>query len=201
MSTNTPAERLAEAVKARREQLHMNQLQVQDAGGPSNTLQTAIENGRLSNLTPRTARKVDAGLMWEKGSAMRIWEGRGEAVSRGVLVDDDGTLHLSDNSEELSALRHYLATVGPDGADAEPPTIALRLWSAEELMKAAIIKHRDETDLLNHFINVLRKRPRALPDAPTTEEVSDPADTDVHLVAAHDEEGSISGEQEQPDTP
>ncbi len=32
-------------------------------------------------------------------------------------------------------------------------------------------------------------------------EVSDPSDRDVHLVAAHDEEGSISGGQEQPDTP
>lgn len=194
MSTNSAARRLAEAVKARRNQLHMNQLEVQAAGGPSNTLQTDIENARLESLNPRTARKIDNGLMWESGSAMRVWEGRGEATVRGVQVGDDGTLHISNNSEELAALRHYLATAGPDGLDAEPPAVALRLWDAEALMQAAILKHRDEMDLLNHVINVLRRRPR-------DETVSESSGTPVHLIAAHDEEGSISGEQEQPHTP
>lgn len=191
MSTKSSAERLAQAVRDRRKQLHMNQLEVQSGGGPSNTLQTEIENGRLESLTPRTARKIDTGLMWEAGSAMRIWEGTGEAVVRGIVVDDDGTLHITDNSEELNALRHYLATAGPDGLDAEPPAAALRLWPVEDLLQAAMLKHRDEMDLLNHIINVQRRVARR------DDVLSDPAGTDVHLQAVAKEGGlEQSGESD-----
>lgn len=73
MSTN--AENLARHVKARRLELDLNQIEVWQAGGPSNTTLTEIENGRLTNLTRTTARKLDAALRWEAGSARRVWEG------------------------------------------------------------------------------------------------------------------------------
>lgn len=79
MSSN--AERLAEAVIARRKELgDISQLDVYLAGGPSNTTMTEVENGRLKTLTRTTANKLDAGLRWEQGSARRVWDGKGEPV-------------------------------------------------------------------------------------------------------------------------
>lgn len=76
------AEHLAHHVLARRTQLDFNQLDVHAAGGPSNTLLTTIENGRLEALTRSTAHKLDRGLLWEPGSARRVWDG-GEPVPLG----------------------------------------------------------------------------------------------------------------------
>lgn len=73
MSTN--AQRLGEKVLARREELDMTQLEVWQAGGPSNTTLTVIESGKATGLVRATARKLDAALQWEPGSAKRVWEG------------------------------------------------------------------------------------------------------------------------------
>jgi hypothetical protein len=78
MSTN--AERLGKAVRERRAELELNQVEVHQVGGPSNTWQTLIENDRLEKLSRVTARKIDAGMQWESGSARRVWNGTGEAV-------------------------------------------------------------------------------------------------------------------------
>lgn len=78
---SSPAERLAAAVKARREnELRLNQLEVAGRGGPSNSKLTEIENGRLAQLTPSTERKLDKGLGWLDGSARRVWNGTGDAI-------------------------------------------------------------------------------------------------------------------------
>lgn len=68
-----PASQLAFHVKWRRGNLGLNQLEVWQAGGPSNTTLTEIENGRLETLTNSTAKKLDKGLQWEPGSAMAAW--------------------------------------------------------------------------------------------------------------------------------
>lgn len=62
-------------VLKRRNQLDLTQLEVAAANGPSNTKQTEIENGLLETLLPNMAKKLDAGLRWEKGSARRTWDG------------------------------------------------------------------------------------------------------------------------------
>lgn len=85
MSTN--ADRLAEKVRARRAQLDLSQLDVWQAGGPSNTTLTEIENGRLENLTRTTAKRLDIGLKWEAGSARQVWEG-GEPTPLRTMPDD-----------------------------------------------------------------------------------------------------------------
>lgn len=72
---SSTSQRLAEAVLARREELELSQLEVAAAGGPSNTWLTMIENGRLERLSRVTAKKLDAGLQWEPGSARNIWNG------------------------------------------------------------------------------------------------------------------------------
>lgn len=69
------AERFGQMVLKRRTHLGLTQLEVAAAHGPSNTKQTEIENGLLETLLPNMAKKIDAGLQWEKGSARRTWEG------------------------------------------------------------------------------------------------------------------------------
>lgn len=78
MSSN--ADRLAAAVRTRRDELDLSQLEVWQSGGPSNSTLTEIENGRIETLTRTTARKLDAALKWAAGSAKAVWEGTGEAV-------------------------------------------------------------------------------------------------------------------------
>ena len=73
MSSN--AERFGLIVKEWRERRDLNQLEVSQAGGPSNTKMTEIENGRLVDLTPLMAKKLDKGLRWVEGSARRTWLG------------------------------------------------------------------------------------------------------------------------------
>lgn len=72
---STKGEHLAEAVRQRREELDLTQLDVWLSGGPSNSTLTEIENARIETLTRTTARKLDAALHWEAGSAKRVWEG------------------------------------------------------------------------------------------------------------------------------
>lgn len=76
---STKAERFGKRVQDRREQLGRSQIEVWQRGGPSNTTLTAIENGRTS-LTKATARKLDAGLDWEEGSAWGTWHDGTEPV-------------------------------------------------------------------------------------------------------------------------
>lgn len=95
MSTN-PAQRLADAVLARRRELDMTQLEVWNAGGPSNSTLTKIENGDLTTLTRKTARSLDTGLRWEPGSARDLYE-KGLPplpVSAGTRPDRAGAARL-----------------------------------------------------------------------------------------------------------
>lgn len=119
MSTN--AERLAQRVRARRDELDLSQLDVWQAGGPSNTTLTEIENGRTERLTRTTARKLDAGLQWEPGSAKRIWEG-GEPRPLGPSPVGDDLDDLRRRVEDAAFLSpedkaEILAKLGP----ADPP--------------------------------------------------------------------------------
>lgn len=88
VGTEENAKRLARAVQLRRDELDKTQLEVQAAGGPSNTTQTAIENAHITTLTRATAKKLDRGLRWEPGSAQRVWRGAGEAVPVGAPTED-----------------------------------------------------------------------------------------------------------------
>lgn len=85
MSSNS--ERFGRYVHERRTALRLTQLEVAEAGGPSNTKQTEIEGGLLKKLTPGMAKKVDAGLQWEQGSAYDVWEGR-EPTPLGTEAED-----------------------------------------------------------------------------------------------------------------
>lgn len=103
MSSN--AARLAEAVLARRAELEVTQLEVWQAGGPSNTTLTVIEKGDLPSLTRTTARKLDKGLRWQDGSARSVWDG-GQAtpILPGMSSKDSETLRRYITSADLDAV-------------------------------------------------------------------------------------------------
>ena len=111
MSSN--AKRLAAAVKARREELDLSQLDVWQQGGPSNTTLTKIESGQLESLARVTARKLDAGLRWQEGSARNVWAG-GEAVPLGDEDDWRAAIDALNLSPENYA--HIVATIEQDRA-------------------------------------------------------------------------------------
>lgn len=103
MSTN--AERFAEIVKTRRLELDYNQIELGDAGGPSNTTLTKVEGGTLEELTRTTARKLDVGLRWLPGSARKVWEGGDPTpIPDGVRVQDaEGLRDLIERAAEVDA--------------------------------------------------------------------------------------------------
>jgi len=83
MVANSPARRLAEAVLKRRADLDLTQLDVWQAGGPSNTTLTKIENAEIDSLARVTARRLDKGLQWAPGSARAVFE-KGEEPAPAV---------------------------------------------------------------------------------------------------------------------
>jgi transcriptional regulator with XRE-family HTH domain len=118
MTTN--AARLAQAVRARREQLDLSQLDVGQAGGPSNTTLTEIENGRVEKLSRTTARKLDVGLQWEPGSAKRAWEG-GEPTPLRPTRDLEDLRRRVQAAEFLSDEQKAEILASIDRAQADPP--------------------------------------------------------------------------------
>lgn len=104
MSSN--ARRLAAAVLARRQELDLTQLDVWQSGGPSNTTLTKIENAEIDALTRTTARKLDAGLKWEPGSARDVYDKglRPLPISGGARPDRGTAAKLRELISEASDL-------------------------------------------------------------------------------------------------
>lgn len=73
-------EKLAEAVKARRNELGLTQADIGRLGGPSPAIMGAIENNRATQLSPRLRRGLDEALQWEAGSVSRVLAG-GQATA------------------------------------------------------------------------------------------------------------------------
>lgn len=66
---------LGQAVRSRRSQLDLTQQEVAQAGGPSDTTQTAIETESATSVRKETLRKLDKGLQWVPGSAQAAYDG------------------------------------------------------------------------------------------------------------------------------
>lgn len=120
MSTKDPVE-FGKAVLERREQLGLSQIDVWNKRGPSNTTLTVIENGRMADLTPATAKKLDNGLDWTPGSALRLWrEGTPptpvgpEATRpqrRRIAAVMGDAAHISNLSERVEELEFRLSAI------------------------------------------------------------------------------------------
>lgn len=81
--------RLAAAVKDRRAHLGLTQIQVWDAGGPSNSTLTAIEGATQSVISTVTLQRLDTGLGWAAGTAVRILSGGDHSVRLDLVPTDD----------------------------------------------------------------------------------------------------------------
>ena len=66
--------RFGRLVRTRREELGIQQEEVDDHGGPSSTTMSRVERG-IAPPSAKTLRKLDAGLQWQQGSAVRALEG------------------------------------------------------------------------------------------------------------------------------
>lgn len=98
--------------------------------GPSNTTLTLIENGRLDDLTPATARKLDAGLDWTNGSALRLWREGVEPVALPITLEVSSSRHAHTSAGAGLEGRGQLNTQ----ADVEPGVEA-RLAALEERLE------------------------------------------------------------------
>ncbi|AZF98784.1 immunity repressor [Gordonia phage Maridalia] len=114
--------RLGTLVRQRRAELGLTQKDVHQAGGPTDTTLTKIENGEWTpGNRKNTLRKLDAGLSWTTGSAARVLAG-GEPTP--LEDDDDGYVGTDDNGEELFSLpnaRSYDYVTLRDGTEVPFP--------------------------------------------------------------------------------
>ncbi|AMS02784.1 immunity repressor [Gordonia phage Yeezy] len=94
-SSSPDLERFGRIVKARREQLGLNQDDLPN--GPSTTTLTKIENGTPPPPVRGTLRKLDLSLQWSEGSAAHVLAG-GRPTP---LPADDGYVGTDDRGEEL----------------------------------------------------------------------------------------------------
>ncbi|MUL48359.1 helix-turn-helix domain-containing protein [Mycobacterium sp. CBMA293] len=85
-------EKLAAAVKARRNELGLTQADVGWLGGPSPAIVGAIENNRATQLSPRLRRGLDEALQWEPGSVSRVLAGGEVTAINPVSPTDPGVL-------------------------------------------------------------------------------------------------------------
>lgn len=97
-------ERFAEIVKTRRAELGLKQTDVRYLRGPSNAWMTKVERAELELLTPNVAAKLDRGLLWEEGSALRAFFG-GEPRSLGPEWEDAVRQLLGGASDEATRRR------------------------------------------------------------------------------------------------
>lgn len=72
--TEPDLQRFGRLVRARREELGIQQEDMDDHGGPSSTTMSRVERG-IAPPSAKTLRKLDAGLQWQQGSSARALEG------------------------------------------------------------------------------------------------------------------------------
>lgn len=101
--------RLALAVRARRDELDLTQMQVAALGGPSNATLTKVEDEEgTEGISRATLRKLDAALKWEPGSARRVYSDQGDPTP----ID-----HVGFSASAWEELRqHVLGADLPDEA-------------------------------------------------------------------------------------
>lgn len=73
--TTPDLERFGRIVRARREELGLQQEDMDEHAGPSSTTMSKVERGVGPAPSAKTLRKLDAGLKWQDGSAKRTLDG------------------------------------------------------------------------------------------------------------------------------
>lgn len=103
MTTDDAARRLGEAIRQRRKELKLTQLDVQKMGGPSTATLRLIEGGKHTDFRASTSRPLERALGWNPGSIDLILDGK-EPVLRAkhlhprVDVETPQTSHIFDSA-------------------------------------------------------------------------------------------------------
>lgn len=75
-------DRLAEAVRQRREQLKLRQNDLESRGGPSGATVRNIEQAAKDKYAPRTYRQIDDALRWPPGTAAKLIVGENDVPAK-----------------------------------------------------------------------------------------------------------------------
>ncbi|WP_433445693.1 hypothetical protein [Nonomuraea sp. CA-141351] len=132
--------RLAQAVRDRRDELDVTQTEVSGKGGPSPATLSLIESAARYSYSRSTLRKLEKGLHWPAGEAMRIV--RGETASTSPAAADD-----------TSAVRRVPIETGRPDVRAVVETFAAwdappkdKLQVLQKLLEQAISEMSNEAD-------------------------------------------------------
>ncbi|WP_163540799.1 helix-turn-helix domain-containing protein [Occultella kanbiaonis] len=145
---------LARHVTARRNRLGLSQVQIWNAGGPSNSTLTKIESATPPEPSAVTLRKLDAALGWEKGSARRVLDGgdpielpapepdkvRGLGAGVGMLLTTNGDRTTIPLEVDTAAVK-----------DAKPGDLFEARAIATAAFLARLREIRQERDRLTHY--------------------------------------------------
>ena len=194
MMTNPPSPDFAffcEVYSEWRAAVGASQDEIARRGGPSDTLQTSIERGAwTTRRAGTTLRKVDIGFGWPEGTA------------RDVLYEGFHPLRVG-----------WPKRLDPDIEQLSKATstgeVRMQRWvteaSAEKNPPSDYLRHFDDRQLLDEIARRMAAAAEIMDDAFAKQlgaiDMSAGDDTVRHAIAAHEEEGSIAGEQEESDTP
>lgn len=113
--------RLGQAVRARRDELDMTQLDVASAGGPSNSTLTKLESGEADAVSPATLRKLDAGLDWQAGTARALLRGEAPVSAQMSSLEDFTDVELADELARRIRQREDVGTDDSSTATTQAP--------------------------------------------------------------------------------
>lgn len=103
-------ERLANAVKTRRNELELRQDQMAARGGPSTTKMTEVEQMIGPTPSAMTLRKLDDSLGWERGSAARVLAGGDPVLATRTDLRSVTDQELLDEIRTRMGARHDFTT-------------------------------------------------------------------------------------------
>ena len=168
-----------------------SQDEVARRGGPSDTLQTAIERGGWTTRRPATTlRKVDVGFGWPEGTARDVLYDGFNPLSAGWPNRLDPDIEQVSRATSTGEVRLQRWETDPR-AEKHPPSDYLRWFDDRQLLDELERRLAVATQIVDD----------SLAQGLSAADLSAFDDNLHDAVAAHEEEGPIAGEQEESDTP
>lgn len=147
-------ERFGRILRARREELGIQQEDLDRFGGPSSTTLSQLERG-ITRPSPKTLRKLDTGLRWVSGSARRTLEGGDPEVLPQVRSPLPRLPRDAPNAPVLSEVDRALGihpTAAGGSLEFSNTERAYLVSARNKLMKGGASFTGEETAVLTRFI-------------------------------------------------
>ena len=180
-------ERLGNEVVGRRRSRGWSQAAVTAQGGPSDTLQTQIEQGRWrpSRGVDESLRKIDAGMQWEPGTASRILSG--DSVGYEAAPNTPATAIPSNLAARLNKLFEVMRKKSDPPLSNEAVAEAVTRQTGIPISAALIWEVRNGVQETNPTVQQLRSIATffGAPESYLIEDAPDPAiDAQLSLLQA-----------------